>query len=117
MDTMMLPPKPAAPTAPAPAAPEPKNEAAGDSGSGYHDPATIAIAAPVDPVPAPAPAVATPVAPVPGPLTDSSAMETMVVPINQVPPPRPVDPGDEPTHVTERPRPEPGAWPPLQQEE
>ena len=125
METMMLPPKPAAPV---PAGPE--AEAADDAGSHdsghqddrdhhgyqdpYQDPATIAIAAPVEPVPAPAPAVAAPVAPMPDPLTDSSAMETMVVPISQVSP-RPVDPADEPTHVTERPRPEPGAWPQSQQ--
>ncbi|NUR58358.1 MAG: zinc-ribbon domain-containing protein [Catenulispora sp.] len=111
METMMLPPKPAA----AVPVPEPENEAANGSGSGYQDHTTIAVAAPVEPVPAPAPPVATPVAPMPDPLTDSSAIQTMVVPLGQVPPQRPQDRGDEPTHVTERPRPEPGAWPPPQQ--
>ena len=27
-------------------------------------------------------------------------METMVIPLDQVPQPRPVDPADEPTHIT-----------------
>jgi hypothetical protein len=39
----------------------------------------------------------------------SSSMETMIVPLNQVPTQRPVDPADEPTHVTQADSPN---WPP-----
>ncbi|NUP45974.1 MAG: zinc ribbon domain-containing protein [Catenulispora sp.] len=113
METMMLPPKPAAPApdisadSAASAASSTPTDSAPEN-SGYQDIPTVAISAPVAPVPAPPPPVAAPVAPAPDPLSDSSAMETMVVPINRA---LPQDSGDEPTHVTDTHR-EP--WPPTQ---
>ena len=121
METMLLPPQPAAPLpdpaadAGAPTVPT-GLAASGLGGSGYQDVPTVAISAPVDPIPAPAPPVAAPVSPIPDPKSDASAMETMVVPLGQVPPQRPHDSADDPTHVTPEPRPQhPGGWQPSQQ--
>ncbi|GAA2032041.1 hypothetical protein GCM10009839_35130 [Catenulispora yoronensis] len=126
METMLIPPKPAAaaPAAPAQVAP-PAAQAAPAAPAADPDltipvptAETVVIAAPAAPLAAPAPPVAAPVAPVTDAaddvLSDSSAMETMVVPRNQVPPQRPADPAEEPTHVTRDHR-EPGAWSSNQQ--
>lgn len=46
----------------------------------------------------------------------ASSMETMVVPIHQLPTQPPVDPADEPTHVTQSDNPGQAAWPPPHQQ-
>ena len=50
-------------------------------------------------------------------VNQSSSMETMAIPLNQVPQPRPVDPADQPTHVARADDQVPGGWPPPHQQQ
>lgn len=78
------------------------------------EPPANAMETMVIPVPPQQPAVPVP----PQTMVDqSSSMETMVVPLHQVPAQRPVDPADEPTHITQADdQGESPNWPPPHQQ-
>ncbi|WP_194897468.1 zinc-ribbon domain-containing protein [Catenulispora pinisilvae] len=92
--------------------PQPAPPAAAEDAAPQHPSSMETMFIPVQP-PAPAqqPAAPAPASEPPTMVDTSAGMETMAIPI-----PRPVDPADEPTHVTRADEPGPGAWPPPHQQ-
>ncbi|MEY9930303.1 hypothetical protein ABH926_004948 [Catenulispora sp. GP43] len=108
METMLIPaPQPAPATGAHDAVPPQQNTVPEPPPTRLEQPAN-AMETMLIPVPPQQPTVP---APPPTMVDNSASMETMVVPL-----PRPVDPADEPTHVTRADEPGPaGGWPPPHQ--
>ncbi|MEY9906762.1 tellurite resistance protein [Catenulispora sp. MAP12-49] len=116
METMLIPaPQPAPATGsygavPVPVPVPPQQDTVPEPPPTRVEPPANAMETMVIPVPPQQPTIP---APPPTMVDNSSSMETMVVPL-----PRPVDPVDEPTHVTRADDPGPaGGWPPPRQEQ
>ena len=114
METMLIPaPQPAPATGSYGAVPvpvPPQQDTVPEPPPTRVEPPANAMETMVIPVPPQQPTIP---APPPTMVDNSSSMETMVVPL-----PRPVDPVDEPTHVTRADDPGPaGGWPPPRQEQ